>query len=160
MTDKSDQFTQWLDGNLPPEEAARFEADPGALAKREAWTGVRKALVDGLKPPALQHPDFINARVLEAIERDRRPARSEGASFIRRLVFGGVGALGTAALITLIFLPDSFRRPSESEFISQVVSARAGNPAVSVSSFPSRVDRGVVIWIEGTRAIPPDEALQ
>lgn len=160
MTDKSHQFTEWLDGNLPPAEAALFEVDPGAVAERKAWAEVREAMVSGLMPPALQHPDFINARVLEAIERERRPARPAGTSFLRRLVFGGVAAIGTAAVITLIFLPDSFRRPSESEFISQVVSARAGNPAVSVSSFPSREDRGVVIWIEGTQAIPSDEVVQ
>ncbi len=160
MTDNSHEFTEWLDGKLPPARAARFEADPEALAERESWHSLRATLVAELAPPPLPHPDFINAQVLEAIERGRKSSRSASHSFIKRLVFGGIASLAAAAVITLIFLPDSFRRPSESEFISQVVSARAGNPAVSVSSFHTRDDRGVVIWIEGTQPIPSGEVVQ
>lgn len=160
MTDKTHDFTQWLDGKLPPAQAARFEADPEALSEREAWNQLRPTLVAGLAPPPLLHPDFINTKVLEAIERDRKPSRPAGNSLLRRLVFAGLASISTAAVITLIFLPDSFRRPSESEFISQVISARAGNPKVSVSSFHTQDDRGVVIWIEGTKPIPASELVR
>ncbi|MEX1119065.1 MAG: hypothetical protein WEB60_09750 [Terrimicrobiaceae bacterium] len=160
MTDNTQDFTEWLDGKLSAARAAKFEADPEALAEREAWNQLRATLVSELAPPAIAHPDFINSRVLEAIERDRRVSRPSGNSLLRRLVFAGLASVSTAAVITLIFLPDSFRRPSESEFISQVVSARAGNPKVSVSSFHTRDDRGVVIWIEGTQPIPSDEIVR
>ncbi len=160
MTDKTHEFTEWLDGALPPDQAAKFEADPEAVAERKAWTELRAAMVAELTRPPLPHPDFINAKVLEAIERDRKPARRAESSFIRRLVFGGIGAISAAAVITAIFLPDSYRRPSESEFISQVISARAENPMVSVSSFHTRDDRGVVIWIEGTKPIPSGEMVR
>ncbi len=160
MTDKSHEFTEWLDGTLPPARAAQFEADPEALAEREAWNQLRSSMVTELAPPPLLHPDFINARVLEAIEHSRKPSRHAGHSFLRRLVFAGLASISTAAVLTLIFLPDSFRRPSESEFISQVISARAGNPKVSVSSFHTQDDRGVVIWIEGAQPIPSGEVVR
>lgn len=151
----TDNFTLWLDGKLDAKSAAAFEADPEALAARAEWRALRNLLVSELKPSPLPSPDFVNARVLEQIERESRPARQPAG--IRRLTFAGIFSLATAAILALIFLPDAFRRPDESEFISQVVSASAGNAIASVSSFQVPDEPGVVLWLDGTKFIPSEE---
>ncbi len=154
----TDKFTLWLDGKLDADSAAEFEADPQALAARDEWKALRGLLVAELQPAPMPSPDFVNARVLEQIERDARPVRKSPQ--VQRLAFAGIFSLASAAVISLIFLPDSFRRPDDSEFISQVISASSGNPIASVSSFRIPDEPGVVIWVEGTKFIPPEESMR
>lgn len=160
MNAREKELTLWLDGQLDPKAAKRLEADPEALAVRDEWLRLKDRLLAEDKSPSLPHPDFLNARVMEAIERDR-PRREAGAGFsIPRLAWSGFWLLAAAAVVSAVLLPASFRRPDESEFISQVVSARAGNPRVSVSSFHAPGENGVVLWLEGTKFIPPEETVR
>ena len=103
--------------------------------------------------------DFVNRRVLEEIERLR--VRSRPAIFsLGWLVWSGAAALLCAGVLTMVFLPRESGRRSDSEFISQVVSARAEMPQLSVSEFPVPDARGVVIWIEGADYIPAENSVR
>lgn len=121
-----------------------------------SWDKTRSLLRENLQVPPLQNPDFINSRVMEAIERSERlPARPPLFS-LRWLAFSGAGLLAAAILLSVLVLPSQFPARSESEFISQVIDARAGLPRVSVTQFRAPDERGVVLWIDGTDFIPAD----
>ena len=60
----------------------------------------------------------------------------------------------------MVFLPREAGRRSDSEFISQVVSARAEMPQLSVSEFRVPDESGVVIWIEGADYIPAENSVR
>jgi hypothetical protein len=60
----------------------------------------------------------------------------------------------------MLFLPRETGQRSDSEFISQVVSARAEMPQLSVSEFRIPNERGVVIWIEGAEYIPAESSVR
>lgn len=160
MDKHSKSFTRWLDGSASPSESAAFEADPLAQAERENWRSLREGLRRELSAPPLPHPDFVNTRVLEEIRREEARAAQRRPALLGRLAFLGAGSLAAAATLALLFLPGALREPTENEFISQVISARAGNPRVSVQAFQSPSDRGVVLWMEGAPFIPSTESVR
>jgi hypothetical protein len=124
------------------------------------WQRTRALLREHLTVPPLQNPDFINSRVLEAIGReDRRPSAAAGWS-LRWLFWSGATALLMAGLLTAILMPHEFGLRSQEEFISQVVSARAEMPHLSVTEFQVPDGRGVVLWMEGVEYIPAGEAVR
>ncbi len=121
-----------------------------------SWEKTRSLLRENLSVPPLRNPDFINTRVMEAIERaEREPARAPLFS-LRWLAFSGAGILTVALLLSIFVLPSQFPPRSESEFISQVIDARAGLPRVSVTQFRAPDERGVVLWLDGADYIPAD----
>ncbi|MET0253312.1 MAG: hypothetical protein ABW214_04715 [Terrimicrobiaceae bacterium] len=123
------------------------------------WAKTKSLLREHLTAPQLEHPDFVNRRVLEEIERLR--VRSRPAIFsLGWLVWSGAAALLCAGVLTMVFLPRESGRRSDSEFISQVVSARAEMPQLSVSEFRVPDERGVVIWIEGADYIPAENSVR
>ena len=161
MSKSDEKFVRWQDGLLPPGEAADLAAslDKEARAEAEAWPSTRSLIQEHLKAPRLDHPEFLTNRILNAIEHESRPARpSRPISF--RLLWGSLAALSVAGLLTLVGLPSSFRPPSEEAFISQVISARAGNPKSSVSTFKAPDSEGVVIWIDSSGYIPSNETVR
>ncbi len=127
-----------------------------------AWQPVRKLLRENITMPKLENPDFINARVMEAIRRDlpaEAPAKRPAFS-LRWLAFSGATALVAAAALAGIFLPGLLGPRDEGQFISQVVQARAENSHLSVSSFREPGERGVVLWIDGADYIPANEQVR
>jgi anti-sigma factor RsiW len=152
-------YNEWLDGLAQPSRAAQVERQlgPDAAEERLRWERTGDLLREHLQCPPPQHPDFINARVAAAIRAgvaQQRPPR------LHRLIFAGFGALGAAALLTVTLLPQALRPPARSEFLSHVVSARAGDPQVSVSSFHPPHERSVVLWLEGAPYIQPGEQIR
>jgi hypothetical protein len=125
----------------------------------EEWARTKGLLRKGLTAPQLEHPDFVNSRVLEEIGRVAMPKRPVLLP-LRWLVWSGIAAIFCAALLTMLFLPRGTGRRSDSEFISQVVSARAETPQLSVSEFRIPNERGVVIWIEGADYIPAENSVR
>jgi hypothetical protein len=123
------------------------------------WARMRSLLLEHLTGPRLQHPDFINHQVLAEIERLGKHPRS-GMFPLRWLAWLGSAAILCAGLLTMVFLPREDGRRSDSEFISQVVSARAEMPQLSVSEFRVPDGRGVVIWIEGADYIPAENSVR
>lgn len=124
-----------------------------------AWAKTKSLLRENLSAPRLEHPDFVNSRVLEEIERLR--VRPGPAMFpLRWLAWPGIAALLVAGLLALVVLPQQSGRRSDEEFISQVVTARAELPQLSVSEFRAPDRRGVVIWIEGADYIPAENSVR
>ena len=124
-----------------------------------SWEKTRSLLRENLTVPPLQNPDFINARVMEAIERSERE-QVKPLFRLRWLAFSGAGALAVAVLLSIFVLPSQFATRSESEFISQVIDARAGMPRVSVTQFQAPGERGVVLWLDGADYIPGDTSVR
>ncbi len=124
------------------------------------WEKTRSLLREHLKAPALEHPDFVNSRVMEAIERLEKPTPRTSSSWLRRLVWAGGGALVAAVALSLVVLPREMGPRGSREFMTQVVDARVSTPQLSVSSFQAPDDRAAVLWIEGTDYIPADEAVR
>jgi hypothetical protein len=129
----------------------KFDETEGAKTK----SLLRKHLII----PRLKHPDFVNNQVLEEIERQRE--RPGAAMFpLRGLAWSGVFALLIAGLLATMVLPGQWDRPNSTEFISQVVTARAEVPQLSVSEFRAPDSRGIVIWIEGFDYIPAEDPVR
>lgn len=124
------------------------------------WEKTRSLLREHLTVPPLQNPDFINSRVLEEITREDRKRPASPAFSLRWLFWSGATALLAAALLTAVLMPREFGLRSESEFISQVISARAELPQLSVTQFQAPGERGVVLWVEGADFIPAEEAVR
>ncbi len=124
------------------------------------WDKTRALLKAHLAVPPLQHPDFINIQVLKSIRHEGKPRAAVALFPLRWLAWSGAGALAAAVVLTLIFLPHHFRPRSEGEFISQVIEARAEMPQLSLSSFHTPDERGVVLWIEGSEFIPASEVVR
>ncbi len=120
------------------------------------WPKMRSLLKENLVVPPLQNPDFINARVMEAIERSEREPERAPLFSLRWLSFSGASLLAIALLISVFYLPSQFAPRSEGEFISQVIDARAGLPKLSVTQFQAPGERGVVLWLDGVDYIPAD----
>lgn len=126
------------------------------------WDKTRALLREHLTAAPLEHPDFVNSQVLAAIQREERSAESAKPVLfpLRRLVWSGLGLLAAALVFSVVLLPRDFGSRSESEFISQVIEARAEIPQLSVTSFRVPKERGVVLWIEGSDYIPADHPVQ
>jgi hypothetical protein len=124
------------------------------------WGRTRSLLREHLRAPRLEHPDFVNSRVLQEIERLKRAPRPSALFPLKWLAWTGVAAIFCAGLLTMLFLPHDTGRRSDTEFISQVVSARAEIPQLSVSEFRVPNERGVVIWLEGADYIPAENAVR
>jgi hypothetical protein len=123
------------------------------------WAKTKSLLREHLTAPQLEHPDFVNSRVLEEIERQKQ-RHDPPAVPLPWLAWSGVLVLLMAAVLTLFVLPHQAGRRSEAEFISQVVTARAEMPQLSVSEFRAPDMRGVVIWIEGADYIPAENSVR
>jgi hypothetical protein len=124
------------------------------------WEKTRNLLREHLTVPPLTNPDFINSRVLEAIEREERPRPAASGWSLRWLFWSGATALLMAGLLTAVLMPREFGLRSHDEFISQVISARAEMPQLSVTGFQVPDGRGVVLWMEGVDYIPAGEGVR
>lgn len=124
------------------------------------WPKTRALLREHLTVPPLRHPDFINSRVMEAIEREERTAVARPGFSLRWLFSAGALVLLMAGLLTAVLMPREFGLRGTEEFISQVIDARAGTPGLSVSQFRAPDERGVVLWLDGTTYIPAGEAVR
>lgn len=123
------------------------------------WAQTRSLLRAHLTTPPLEHPDFINSRVLEEIERSRR--RQEKPYLpLRWLAWTGAAAILAACAISLLVLPHAMGPRTEEEFISQVLSSHTEDSSLSVTQFPASNTRGVVLWIEGAGHIPEEQTVQ
>lgn len=124
------------------------------------WQKTRSLLREHLTVPPLQNPDFINSRVLEEIERADRLRPAAPTFSLRWLFWSGATALLVAGLLTAVLMPREFGLRNKEEFISQVVSARAETPQLSVTQFQAPGERGVVLWVDGVDYIPAGEAVR
>ena len=123
------------------------------------WNATRELLRKHLTAPDLPHPDFVNSRVLEEIERLGRGRSTAPLPSLWRLAWSGVALLVIAGVLAAVVLPTQFAFRTEHEFISQVISARAEAPDCSITQFQAP-ERGVVIWVDGAEYIPGEQSVQ
>jgi hypothetical protein len=124
------------------------------------WDKTKSLLREHLTARRLEHPDFVNQRVLEEIERLRKRPSPPVFFPLPWLAWPAVVAILCAGLLAVTFLPREAGSRSEAEFISQVITARAEIPQLSVSEFRIPDERGVVIWIEGADYIPAESSVR
>ena len=115
------------------------------------WARTKCMLREHLSSPRLHDADFMNSRVVEGVK--QQPATPEMLP-LGWLAWSGAFSLLLAIILTALVLPKHSGGRSDADFTSQVISARAELPNLSVSEFQAPDQRGVVIWIEGADYIP------
>ena len=93
------------------------------------------------------------------IKRERKGA-TPATLPLHWLAWPGVFALIVAALLTAVVFRQQAGWRSDAEFTSELVSAHAELPQLSVSDFRAPDQRGIVIWIEGNDYIPAEATVR
>ncbi|MGH8048477.1 MAG: anti-sigma factor family protein [Chthoniobacterales bacterium] len=166
MKNFEERYTAWLDGAMDAGERVEFEAAlpdrEAALRDAESWRSLSGMMRESLAPSAMPHGDFLNSQVLAQIEREtpapREPARRLFP--VGWLAWSGALLLTVAALLSVLVVPNIRRGPTNEQFISQVVKARAGNPDLGASAFAAPGGKGTVLWVEDAGYIPADEEIK
>ena len=123
------------------------------------WARTKSALREHLSSPRLHDGDLVNSRVVEEINQQPQSARPEMVS-LRWLAWSGACSLLLAVGLTVLVLPEQIGWRSDADFSSQVISARAELPNLSVSEFQAPDQRGVVLWVEGANYIPAEVSVK
>lgn len=164
MSNFEERYTAWLDGTLNDAERREFEATLGEADRRAAaeWTRLRPALREHLEPAPMPHGDFLNSQVLAAItpEQPAGPAVRRAWFPLGRLAFAGAALLVVAAVLSAVWLPGNGGMPSQEQFISQVIDARASDPKLGATAFAAPGGRGAVLWISDAGYIPGNEKIK
>ena len=101
--------------------------------------------------PRLHDADFMDSRIVVGVKQQPAPPEMLPLGLARLL---GALSLILAIVLTALVLAKHSGGRSGADFSSQVLSARAELPELSVSEFQAPDRRGVVIWIEGADYIP------
>ena len=123
------------------------------------WARKKSVLRDHLPSPRRHDAGLVNSRVVEEIEQQPKRVTPEMLP-LRWLAWSGAFSLLLATGLTALVLPRQADWRSDADFSSQIISARAELPKLSVSEFPAPDQRGVVIWIEGADYIPAEAAVR
>lgn len=166
MSNFEERYTAWLDGAMNEAERARFEAElpDRAAAEREAaeWRRLRGELRTWMKATPMPHADFVNAQVQTAIRPStatEAPRRSPAWFPIGRLAWSGAFLLALAAVLSVVLIPRNGGRPTDEQFIAQVVDARATDPKLGAYAFAAPGGKGAVLWLNDAGFIPADEKI-
>lgn len=164
-----EQYTAWIDGTLTGRELAEFEAQlaqglPNGLTKAQAEadrTAARQ--LGGLlrqhpsTAPAIKNPDFFSAQILRQIEAEQPRIARPTPSLLPfwRLIWGGLGSLGVAALLFAAFVAPTLHRVGPPpEYYAQILNSRTGDPTISAVSIHSKKEQVTVLWIDGLDYLP------
>lgn len=169
MKNFEERYTAWLDGALDETERESFEAalPDGEAARAEAanWKALRGLLRETIVPSPMPHADFLNSQVLAGIEREQPPAvfgraTERGWLSAGRLAWAGAFLLAVAAGLSFVLVPREGGAPTESQFISQVVDARASDPKLGAYAFAAPGGKGAVLWVTDAGYIPANERIK
>ena len=154
LTPDEEKVTAYLDGLLPPAEAAVFERyNPGVSAERARYSRVREVMA--AKVPVLKHGDFFNHQILREIA-PPQPARKPRSFFpLWRLAFAA--AVCVLAAAGVYFGMVESERP-RSDYFAQVLSVKAGDEDISAQLVSA--DGLAVVWIDGLDSLPSDYVLE
>lgn len=168
-----EQYTAWIDGQLTGRERAEFEALleqgdlPGGITPAQAAADRAQAMELGkllrgqfASAPALKNPDFFNAQILRLIESEQpnkteSPAHGRLSWSLRRLIWGGLGSLGAAALLFVTLVLPSLQRPGPPpEYYAQILNAKTGDPSITAVAIHSKKEKVTVLWLDGLDYVP------
>ncbi len=165
MNNFEEQYTAWLDGTMNEAEQREFEAGlpdlAAARADRDGWRNLGALMRESLAPEPMPHAEFLNAQVLAGIRRDEPPrTRAGGWISIGRLAWSGAFLLAVAGVLSFFTLSSLERRPTNEQFISQVVKARAAAQSPNAYSFAAPGGKGAVLWVDDAGYIPAEERIK
>lgn len=166
-SDFDEQFTAWLDGQLPPAERAAFEQklaeqgfDPGA--EQRSATALRKLLREHSGTPELRNGEFFNHQLRYRLKQDE-PARAASAPSrmwsLPRLAFAGALCLLVAAILFQLAIPRG-STIDRSPYFAEVIDARPGAAGITADTVYTPEDNVTIIWLEGLDSLPADYQLQ
>jgi hypothetical protein len=115
------------------------------------WARTKCILREHLSSPRLYDADLMDSRIVEGVKQQPPPPEMLPLGW---LAWPGAFSLLLAIVLTALVLAKHSGGRSGADFSSQVISARAELPKLSVSDFQAPDRRGVVIWIEGADYIP------
>lgn len=155
---------RWLDGELSPEERARFEAmmaaDPSLREEAESMKKMSAAIRAHvtLERP-VPHADFFNSQIQESIAAElAAEARSKGGASAKASWldwFRSPWALaGAAAVLAVGFFVWSPSGSSGSQ--TQILSWYAPSTTVKATAFHSNDANATVLMLDGLEAIPAE----
>jgi hypothetical protein len=159
---------RWLDGELTPEETARFEAmmaaDPAlreeALSMKKMGEAIRAHVT---MERAVPHADFFNSQIMESIAADQQAeqrarsgskATSAAGSWLDWLRAPWLYAGAAAVLVAGFFLLQN--QTPRTDGHTQILSLYAPSASVkATASYNAEADATVLI-LDGLEAIPAD----
>jgi len=155
-------YNEWIDGTLDPEREkelmTQLENAPKAEQEKVSYQKLRDELRAAATETKLEHPDFINAQVLEEIRRDqkrKRPPRRMGG-----FALAGGFLTAFAIVLTAILLPQVQDPIPHDQLVTRVIEQKTGSPEVFASTFRAPDGHGVVIWLEGIDYIPAEQEIR
>jgi len=155
-------YNEWIDGTLDPgrekQLRAHFPDATNADRERADYEKIREVFREDAAAREIPHPDFINAKVIEEIDRDRereRPPKRTG-----RLVLAGGLLTGLALLLAALLLPQVLEPYPKEQMVTELIESRTGSANVYASSFRTPDGQGMVIWLEGVEYIPADRTIR
>ncbi len=168
MKNFEQQYNEWVDEVITPEEQVRLEkeCDPrwqqAAAADRRLGSLMRKSL----QSPALHNADFLNHSILETIRRETAP-KAERATPRRFLGFLPRPVLAAAGLafVCAVGLFVSMREPTMNTV--DLAAGMSNRPVIEVSNTAPGIhatafaeESYAVLWVEGMDFIPAGHTIQ
>ncbi|MEY2505224.1 MAG: hypothetical protein QOJ05_1792 [Verrucomicrobiota bacterium] len=166
-----EKWTAWIDGELPGDELAEFEASLPDRAAAEAEKGdalkLQTFLKEHLPAPAMGNEEFFHHQLRERIAAETRvenPAESDAGSPvwwpIGRLVWVGATALAIFSVCTFFVMRET-PTGDQSQYLSQILNARVDpvvSPNATITMFESKEDKVTIVWVEGLQSLPSEYA--
>lgn len=158
---------RWLDGELTPEEAARFEAmmaaDPAlreeAQSMKKMGEDIRAHVTMDREVP---HADFFNSQIMERITAEQQAEQraktgskaTASAGWLDWLRMPWVYAGAAAVLVAGFFLLQN--RPLSTDGHTQILSLYAPSATVKATASYNADADATVLMLDGLEAIPAD----
>jgi anti-sigma factor RsiW len=175
LTPHEEKLTAYLDGSLPPEDAAAFEqANPDVLEMRRQHRLLSAALRTHSPASQLRNGEFFNHQILREIQPAPAPAAARPAIPFWRLLFASA-ACGLAVFAIVMFTtkdpskspgptiarndtPGTYAAP---KYVAKVTEVTAGDYLLTAKLLPPDQSDGLaVVWVDGMEKLSKDYVLQ
>jgi negative regulator of sigma E activity len=155
----------WVDGELPPSEAAQIARLLSTDAEAQALAGELRMTRGFLADSEPEHPlpegrDFHWSKIrreIERVERAESPARASGGSWIAAFgrMLAPVAGVALVALVTLVSL-NFFQRSEGGDPLANMVEVENPSEHIGSISYRSQSENMFVVWLydKETEATP------
>lgn len=166
-----EQYTAWIDGKLSESERSQLEQGL-AEGLATAETDRSEALQLGMllrthydakaTAPAFKNEAFFNESIRQQIETDiaknRKSSATSGNAIpwpFWRMLWGGLGSLGLAAILFLSLVLPSLQHPGPpAEYYAQILKTQTSDPTISAVAIHSNEENVTILWIDGLDYVP------